>query len=415
MLSFYRFITPLLAPLLKLHLRRRLKRGKEDPTRLYERFGGASLPRPSGKLLWIHAASVGESVSVLPLIFRLNQRYPEVNLMLTTGTVTSAELMAQRLPRSVIHQFVPLDVPKWVKRFLEHWQPNGGVIIESELWPNMLYQARHQEISLILLNASLSEKSYCRWQGAKSVIQELLSYFSCIMTPSLETAVRLKNLGATHVDLSINLKFLADPLPVNRDELGALNSSLKRPLYTAVSTHPGEEEVVIEAYLKLKPSYPTLLLILAPRHPHRASSLVEMMRAKGLSIAQRSLGELPTQAHDVWLIDTIGELGLIYSLAPFCFLGGSLVPIGGHNAIEPFLLGCTVIQGEQTFKSNHINQLLRPVLATVQNAEDLSGIVKLYLDQPDHVMELQRQATVILQDQRQGLEEIVDKIVEELR
>jgi len=415
MLRLYHFLAQFLTPLLKAHLKRRLKQGKEDPTRLYERFGGASLPRPKGKLIWIHAASVGESVSVLQLIADLRAKHPEVSILLTTGTVTSARLMAQRLPREVIHQYIPLDVPRWVKRFLNHWQPQEAIFLESELWPNILQAAKKMSIPLMLLNASLSEKSYKRWRLARPIAAKIFSYFDRILTPSLETAMRLKNLSVKTVELTTNLKFTATPLPVNQEELDYLKTHIARPFFTAASTHPGEEEKMIQVYLSLKQNYPDLLFILAPRHPHRANEILKMLAEANLTIARRSLREIPTINHQVWLIDTIGDLGLIYSLAPFCFLGGSMVPIGGHNAIEPFALNCLVIQGDQTFKSTHINIILTPVLVTVKNPEELVVAAEAYLQYPHKLLPLQQQAQAILAEQRQGLSEIIDKIMESMR
>ncbi|WP_051908814.1 3-deoxy-D-manno-octulosonic acid transferase [Candidatus Odyssella acanthamoebae] len=415
MLRLYRFIAQFLTPLLKAHLKRRLKQGKEDPTRLYERFGGASLPRPQGKLLWIHAASVGESVSVLQLIKDLRHKHPDISILLTTGTVTSARLMAQRLPPEVIHHYIPLDVPQWINRFLNHWQPNEVIFLESELWPNILQAVKKRSIPLMLLNASLSEKSYRRWRLARSVATEIFSYFDRILTPSLDTAIRLKGLSVETVELTTNLKFTATSLPVNQEELARLQRQITRPLFAAVSTHSGEEEKIIQAYLILKQKYPELLLILAPRHPSRAEEILKMLEETGLATARRSLEEIPTPKHHVWLIDTIGDLGLIYSLAPFCFLGGSLVPIGGHNAIEPFALNCLVIQGNQTFKSNHINLILAPVLVTVNTAEDLVAAVDTYLQHPEKFLPLQQQAQAILTEQRQGFHEIIDKIMESMQ
>jgi 3-deoxy-D-manno-octulosonic-acid transferase len=415
MLRLYRFLAQFLTPLLKAHLKRRLKQGKEDPTRLYERFGGASLPRPKGKLLWIHAASVGESVSVLQLIRDLRHKHPDISILLTTGTVTSAHLMAQRLPSEVIHHYIPLDVPQWINRFLDHWQPHEVIFLESELWPNILQAVKKRSIPLMLLNASLSEKSYRRWRLAPSVATTIFSYFDRILTPSLGTAIRLKSLNIETVDITTNLKFTATSLPINQDELRRLQRHITRPIFAAVSTHSGEEEKIIQAYLTLKQEYPDLLLILAPRHPSRAEENLKMLGGAGLTIARRSLNEIPTAQHHGWLIDTIGDLGLIYSLAPFCFLGGSLVPIGGHNAIEPFALNCLVIQGNQTFKSNHINLILTPVLVTVSTVEELVAAAHTYLQHPEKLFLLQQQAQAILKEQRQGLNEIIDKIVELMR
>jgi 3-deoxy-D-manno-octulosonic-acid transferase len=415
MLFFYRFVAQFLSPFLRLVLRYRLTQGKEDPARLTERFGKASCSRPPGKLIWIHAASVGEATSVLRLMTELRSAHPEVSILLTTGTVTAAGLMAQRLSQDdgVIHQFIPLDVPRWIRQFLDHWHPQAVVFLESEIWPAILHAVSQRSIPLILLNAHLSEKSYRRWRWGKFLAKDLFSSFDLMMTPSSDTAVRLKNLGAPSAELTLNLKFTAAPLPIQTTDLIHLKGQVKNRLFfTAVSTHPGEEEIILDAYQRLQRQFPTLLLILAPRHPHRADSLEMMLSRAGVSVARRSRGEIPTADQKGWLIDTIGDLGLIYSLVPFCFLGGSLSPIGGHNAIEPLMLDCLVIQGPQTFKSTPINAILAPVLATVHTVDDLVGTVETYLTDPQKVQGLHRQAKEILAKQQEGLEKIMQRLME---
>lgn len=412
MLRLYRGLTSLLPSLLKGHLKRRLKLGKEDPARLYERFGGASLSRPKGKLIWIHAASVGESMSVLQLIQDMQEQHPDIAILLTTGTVTSARLMASRLPKTVIHQYMPLDIPKWVARFLDHWQPNEAVFLESELWPNMLQAIKSRSIPLLLLNARLSEKSYRRWRWVKGLATELFSYFDQILTPSLETALRFKDLGAKHIDICVNLKFMAATLPIDQTELSVLKEAITRPIFAATSTHSGEEQIILDTYQELRRIHPDLLLILAPRHPNRSNEVKQLLLDQQLSFSVRSLRQVPSCDDHVWVFDTIGELGLIYSLAPFCFLGGSLVSTGGHNPIEPLALGCLVIQGQHTFNFNDVNLVLNSVLAEVKGKDDLVKTAKSYLTEPEELSRLKIKSDQCLAEQRCGLPEIIQRMME---
>ncbi len=412
MLRLYRWLVILITPFLKIHLRRRLARGKEDPARLYERFGGASLPRPKGKLVWIHAASVGESVSVLKLIQDLTDQHPKIKILLTTGTVTSARLMAQRLPKSVIHQYIPLDVPNWMARFLDHWQPNHVMILESELWPNMLAEIKRRSISCWLVNARLSPKSYCRWRYLRGIFATLMSAFDKIFTPTPETLQRLKTLGGIQAELSVNLKYTTDPLPVNEAELADLKKSLKRPVLAVVSTHAGEESFILESVQVLKKEHPTLLVILAPRHPDRSETVLSILSDFGLSVARRSLREVPTAKTNVWLIDTIGDLGLVYSLAPVCVLGGSFEAIGGHNPIEPYNLGCIVVQGKNTFNFTDTNQVLEAALTEVTTQAELSKALLSLYDNPSLIDEKKKLGQHVLEAQKQGLEILVQEIVE---
>ena len=412
MLRLYQWLVILATPFLKIHLRRRLARGKEDPARLYERFGGASLPRPKGKLVWIHAASVGESVSVLKLIQDLTDQHPKIKILLTTGTVTSARLMAQRLPKSVIHQYIPLDVPNWIARFLDHWQPNHVMILESELWPNMLSAIKKRNLSCWLVNARLSPKSYRRWRYLKGAFSSLMSSFDKIFTPTSETLERLKDLGVNQAELSVNLKYTTDPLPLDIQEVTALKKSLKRPIIAVVSTHAGEESFILESIQVLRKEYPNLLIILAPRHPDRAETVLGILDDQRMSVARRSLREVPSQKTDVWLIDTIGDLGLVYSLAPVCVLGGSFEAIGGHNPIEPYNLGCIVVQGKHTFNFTDTNQILASALTEVTTQTELSkALLSLYGDLT--LVETKKAfGQQVLDSQKRGLEILIQEIVE---
>ena len=372
-LNLYAFLIKQAAPLLKLYLRRRLKRGKEDPARLYERFGGASLARPKAPLLWIHAASVGESLSVLKLITILKEYIPTLEVLMTTGTVTSARLLQKILPDYCRHQYIPLDVPAWVERFFTHWHPDVALILESELWPNLLATVKKNNVPLIMANGSISDKSYKIWRFFRQASAKLLGYFDLCFTPNARTASRLRELGAPNVSFSSNLKFFTDSLSCNAQELGQIKSLLaNRTVWAATSTHPGEEKFVLECHALLKKKYPKLLTVLVPRHPVRRNEIADLLQDAELKTCYRSQNQLPEENTDVWMIDTIGELGLIYQLVNTTFIGGSLVATGGHNPIEPMKLGCVVITGPHTFNFRDINTVLASKLTVVESAAQLA-------------------------------------------
>ncbi|MBP0464156.1 3-deoxy-D-manno-octulosonic acid transferase [Roseomonas sp. PWR1] len=347
----WRLAATALAPLMPLHLRRRAARGKEIADRIPERYGQGAA-RPQGPLLWLHAASVGETVSILPLIDALAQAAPRLNLLVTTGTVTSATLFARRLPAPlaprVTHRFVPLDVPAWAVRFLDGWRPDAAVFVESELWPNLLAETGRRGIPLALVNARMSARSARWWGRAPGFARQVLSRFAVILAQGAEDAARLGALGARDVRVPGNLKYAAPPLPVEAAELERLRALVAgRSVWLAASTHPGEEALVLAAHGRLAPRHPGLLTIIVPRHPERGAEVAAL--AGDLPAARRSLGEDPGPGTAVLVADTLGELGLFYRLAALAFIGGSLVPHGGQNPLEPARLGCPVLLGPHTW------------------------------------------------------------------
>ncbi|HEY8947778.1 MAG TPA: 3-deoxy-D-manno-octulosonic acid transferase [Rhizomicrobium sp.] len=344
-LAAYRLATMALAPAVPFFLRQRALRGKEDTARMRERLGYASAARPEGKLIWIHGASVGESVSALPLMDAfLRSGHP---VLVTSGTVTSAKLMAERLPAGAIHQYAPVDTPAATSRFLMHWKPDAALFVESELWPNLLHRAAGQGVKLALVNGRMSERSFRGWRRARRVADALLSLFDICLAQDSETAKRLTALGARNVQITGSLKADAPPLPANETKLAALRTAIgNRPVLLASSTHPGEDETILPAQDKLRGEYPDLLTIIAPRHPERGADIAMLCGPRPSLL--RSSGALPAQDTQVYIADTIGELGLFYRLAPFAFIGGSLIPHGGQNPLEPARLGCAVLTGPHT-------------------------------------------------------------------
>ncbi len=344
LLRTYRVASAALEPAAAMLLAWRRRKGKEDRARLGERRGSPGRARPAGRLVWIHGASIGETISILPLVERLTRQ--GLAVLVTSGTRTSAELVARRLPPGALHQFMPLDVPRYVRRFLDHWRPDLALFAESEIWPNVVMELDRRGVPLLLVNGRLSERSFRRWARLGRSARALLSRFSLCLAQSAADGARLERLGAPRVVVAGNLKFDAPPPPADPRLVASLTGLLAgRPVWIAASTHPGEEEIVAGAHRALVDRLPDLLTIVAPRHPQRGAEVEAIAAAAGLSVARRSAGQQPDRATDVYVADTVGELGLFYRLAPLVFMGGSLVPHGGQNPIEPAKLGAAILHG----------------------------------------------------------------------
>jgi len=381
-LAAYRLATTALAPAVPFFLRQRALRGKEDTLRMRERLGYASVERPEGRLIWIHGASMGESVAALPLIEAFLKSGN--NALVTSGTVTSAKLMAERLPTGAIHQYAPVDTPAAAKRFLAHWRPDAGLFVESELWPNLLYRAGGQGVKLALVNGRMSERSFRGWRRAPRVAKALLSQFDICLAQDAETANRLKLLGAPRVEITGSLKADAPPLPADETKLAALKNAIgARPVLLASSTHPGEDETILPAQDKLREDYADLLTIIAPRHPERGADIAMLCGSR--PVVRRSEGHLPARDTQVYIADTIGELGLLYRLSPFTFVGGSLIRHGGQNPLEPARLGCAVLTGPYT---GNFTQAYDAILAAqgagrVSSTAEIAAMAKRLIEHPN--------------------------------
>ena len=402
--SIYRTITSVALPGVWLLLDRREARGKEDPERIHERFGYAGINRPNGKLIWIHAASVGEIMSILLLIDKLAAQLPDVHFLVTSGTVTSARILASRLPPRTIHQFVPVDVASCVTRFLDHWRPDMALWIESEFWPNMLAALGTRKIPVALLNARISAKSERNWTLAKGWIAELLGVFSLCLTQTEAAQATLRNLGALNVGYVGNLKFAALPLPDAPTAHAELAAAVgKRPIWLFASSHPGEELLALQTHQALRAQYPDLLTVIAPRHPVRGTTILALIAQHGLTVAQRSLGVLPIADTEIYLADTLGELGILYRLCHICCVGGSFVPVGGHNPIEPALLDTAIIFGPLMTNFSEVAEQMVAAKAArqVQNGEELTGVLRALLAEPAavHTLATTAQAWATAQDQ----------------
>ncbi len=343
-LRIYQLASAAGSPVAGQVLASRLQRGKEHPERLAERRGEASLKRPRGPLIWVHGASVGEMLAAVPLIARLRDQ--GFGVLVTSGTVTSAALAEQRLPDGTLHQFIPLDAPRFVGRFLEHWQPGLALFVESDLWPNLILETAKRRIPMILINGRLSERSFSRWRLVPGTIAALLARFDLCLAQSAADAQRYADLGAPRVSSTGNLKLDVPPPPVDEAEFKRLKEIIgTRPVIAAASTHPGEEAAVTAAHRRLRAKFPRLLTMIVPRHPDRGASIAEIAKVAGLSVTLRSQRAKPMPGIDVYVADTLGELGLFYRLAPIVFMGGSLASHGGQNPIEAIRLGAAVLHG----------------------------------------------------------------------
>lgn len=345
--AIYKGLTAVAEPLVSLLLTRRLKKGKEDGPRLPERRGRPAFPRPVGQLIWVHGASVGESLSLLSLIDRIAAEHPAASVLVTTGTVTSARLMAQRLPVRAIHQFMPVDVLSYVRRFLDHWRPDAVLWAESDLWPNMLAEVKRRNIPAVLVNARMSQRSFARWQKMPGLSRFLLGGFNLCLAQNEDEAGRYRALGVSRVEAPGNLKYAAMPLPVIDEDLAACRAAIAgRPAWLFASTHPGEEEMAGRVHAWLATRHPGLLTVIVPRHPARGGDIARGLADMGLSVEVRGAGKaLPQPTDAIYVADTLGELGLFYRLNLPCVIGGSFVPHGGHNPIEPGQLGAAIFLG----------------------------------------------------------------------
>jgi len=352
--SAYKALGLVLYPFMGPFLRFRAGRGKEDRGRRYERYGYPSADKPNGPIIWFHAASVGEANAVIPVIEHVNAL--GIHTIMTTGTVTSAEIVRKRLPRESYHQYVPLDLKPALGRFLDHWQPDVCIFTESEIWPMTLMELSNRNIPTILVNARMSDRSYKRWKNATDFAGVLFENFSHVIAQSKIDAERFKSLGARPVEVSGNLKVDTDSLPFKQAELEQLKGSINdRYCWVAVSTHEGEEEIIGRVHKALKAKHPELLTIVVPRHPERGAGVTALLKEIGLNVATRSLDEKISSDVDIYMGDTIGEMGLYLRLASVCFMGKSLKANGGQNPLEPAMTGTAIVSGQnvQNFRDTY--------------------------------------------------------------
>jgi 3-deoxy-D-manno-octulosonic-acid transferase len=384
LLSLYKTALSAATPLLESHLTKRMANGKEDPARAHERRGLPQRARGTGPLVWLHGASVGESVALLSTVGRIRKDYPGFQVMVTTGTVSSAKMMADRLPEGAFHQYIPVDHPRWAASFLEHWKPDLVIWSESDFWPAMLSEIRARKIPAVLLNGCMSEQSFRKWRIGRGLIRSALQAFDLVLAQNPGHAERLLASGARNVKVSANLKYASDKLPFDpakREELQQATAG--RTVIVWASSHPGEEEIMCRIHAAMKQKHPQLLTVIVPRHVHRGAEARAVIENAGLKVSVRSEGAMPQPQDDIYLADTMGELGLFYRLAAVAIVGGSFC-FRSHNPIEPAQLGCVVMYGPVT---GHIQSLCddfeaRRAAIRVPDAAALQEKIAAYLDNP---------------------------------
>lgn len=376
-LFLYRCVTFLAAPLLRLLLKLRVRQGKEDPARLSERFGIATiLKNDTKKYIWFHAASAGEAQSVHPLLEKMAHDFPNFQFLLTTGTKTAADWMQSRLPENVVHQYAPWDRTPWVKNFLNYWQPQLLVLVESEIWPNTVLACDKNDIPVILINARLSQKSYNNWQSMRGMARAVMSKIMLVLAQNEQYANWYLELGVQNAEILPNLKFAAAPLPHDPNKTENLKTQIgDRPFWLAASTHNPEELWATQTHKELQKTHKNLLTIIIPRHPKRANRLVEKLSQMDVTVAQRSKNDPITQTTDIYIADTFGELATFFDLTDIVFMGGSLTPgIGGHNILEPAHFNCAIIHGAHMENTRDMESIMQDAgaAATVRDYKGLT-------------------------------------------
>lgn len=384
-LTIYRAGTSLLRPAVPMFLNMRGRRGKEDAPRRGERLGFAGQPHPAGEVVWVHAASVGEMNAVLPLIERVLGANPHIHVLLTTGTTTSADVAARRLPDRAIHQYVPLDVPQYVARFLDHWKPTVAIFTESDIWPNLVLGTAERGIPLVLVNARMSPRSINRWRRFARLGRPLFSRFAAVLTQNEVIGRAIKRLGAPNVITAGNLKIDSPPPHVDADTEAALRASIgQRPVFLAASTHPGEDTIVAAAHSLMRRDIEGLLTIIVPRHPDRGAGVAASLGGLGLKTQLRSRSPHILPETEIYIADTIGELGTFYAISNVALIGGSLIERGGQNPIEAVRLGACVLTGPYThnFKDAYRSLIREGGAIEVRSSDDIARhVTRLHADQ----------------------------------
>lgn len=416
--TLYSFVVHVGRPYLYLLPHRRARKGKEIKTRIHERYGQSSEVRPDGRMIWIHAASNGETLSALPLIEYLTTLPSAPKILLTTMTVTAARLVENRTDaETVFHQFIPYDHPKWIARFHKKWLPDMVIWVESELWPHHLQHIKKSNIPAILLNARLSDRSVNRWKRVKRSFQSLMTVFNIILAQTERDKDNLLSLGIDNVHVKGNLKDLAHPLPFDEYALQDMQNCIgQRPVIVFASTHDPEEKVAANVHKRLKQDYPDLLTILIPRHPKRGEEIAEDLNNDGLSVALRSAKMSPRVKTDIYIADTLGELGLFFTFAPIVFIGNSMAgvkPGGGHNLLEPAWFDCAIISGDDLHNFSVLAKEMPESNACkiINNENELYNALKAFLENEESRKNLANNAyEYVAKKQNNGMQDIIAAI-----
>jgi 3-deoxy-D-manno-octulosonic-acid transferase len=411
MYKTYRILSFLIYPFIYFLLLWRVLRGKENGVRYTEKLGYYTVSRPKGKLIWFHAASIGEFNAMLPVMKSISEEYPDIHLLVTTVTVTAANVAKHNLPDNAVHQYAPLDCINIAKRFIEYWHPDLVVWTESELWPNLLNLC-HKRSKLLLINARLSQKSFEKWSLIKPLAKFVLSNFSLILAQSKETKNFLQQLGAENVIYAGNLKFVAANFAFNVNEAKKIKTRIKnRTVIMAASTHPGEEEMFALLHRNLKQQHPNILTIIAPRHPSRTEEVLKLLGRLKLNTVTRTSKADITDDVDILLVNTVGEFGLFFHLTEVVCTGGSWSKIG-HSFIEPAKLKNLIIFGPHMENSREVADefLARKAAITVNNGIELEKVILEYINNPENFANFKENGEKIVDEMNQVKERVLKKI-----
>ena len=385
MLQLYLLFAKISWPIWKLSLSRRALNGKEDPVRYVEKLGKISTPRPVGKLLWIHALSVGEALTIMTVLRRLGETLPDAHFLLTTVTLASAQTFKNTgLPPRVIHQFLPADARGPVRNFLNHWEPDAVAIAELDLWPYMLQQVRKSGLPLLMINGRVTDRSFAKYKKMTNDTTQILALFDAYLMQDKQSADRLKTLGATanRIKTIGSIKTSADPLPDLVEQRFAFEAALAgRPAWLAASTAGVEEDQLFAAHALARETIPDLLLVIAPRHIKFVDQTQATAQTVFKHVTRRSTGAPVTPDTEVYIADSFGEMGLWYRVCPFVFIGHSMPncgpPLTGKNPFEALILGQMVAHGPNFANFRLIYEKLLAARATrqVQDSVDMAAAI----------------------------------------
>ncbi len=406
--ALYKGIYRMILPLIKLYC---FIKGKKESL---EKHGFSLHEKPKNKkVIWFHGASVGESLCGMAMLKVVAKKYPDAFFVFTTCTEMSGQILREKLPKNAYYQPVPWDYAPYVQRFLNHWKPSIAFFIEADYWPNLILKTADQKIPLVLLNGRISQRSFKRWKIFSSLFKKMISSFSYIFPQTQEDLKRFQQFGGHDIKYVGNLKYSSSPLAYDSTQLKILETAIKdRPFWCAASTREGEETAAMNTHIALQKTFKNILTIVIPRHPHRAEKVVNDFEATGLKVARRSKNDPIQKDTDIYIADTIGEMGLFYALSPIVFVGGSLVPIGGHNPLEPAHLKCAILAGPHTFNNKQIFQELKEnnAIKTIHNAEEMTKVVNRLLKNDVERNTLTKNAYTLVTEHTKT----VDKILKEL-
>ena len=342
----YLILRRVLQPVMRRVLAGRIRKAKENAARAGERLGIATQVRPTGRVVWMHAVGLGEVLALRPLIVGMQQVAPDLNFVITSTARSSADVLGQNLPANTVHQFLPLDGPTYMAKFLDHWQPCLSIWSEQDIWPGAIHDCAARDIPLAYVNGRMDNKSTAKRARLAGLYKKVFGLFDLITVQDEQTAENLSSLGGRDVRVTGSLKPAAEPLSVDVGMLATLQVALEgRKIWVAASTHCEDEAVLIDAQRELVKRDPSWLLILAPRAPARGDEIEGALVQAGLTCTRRSKGGQPDPSHSVWIVDSFGELGLWYRLAAAAFVGGSYGSLGGHNPWEAICLNLLVCHG----------------------------------------------------------------------